>query len=76
MCLRRTLIKSPIWQLVPCPHWRSHSCERLPPGKEDNKRQEEAFPQLLSDSGEQNEGVVDAGQAMGSKDENKNGKGL
>lgn len=67
MCLRHTLIKSPIWQLVPCPHWRSHSCERLLPGREDKKRQEEAFPQLLSDGGEQGEGVVVAGQSKGGK---------
>lgn len=40
LCLRRTLIKSPIWQLVPCPHCRSHSCERLLPGRKDKMRQE------------------------------------
>lgn len=43
---RRTLIKSPIWQLAPRPRRGSHSCERLLAGRGGGKRQEEAFLSL------------------------------
>lgn len=75
MCLRRTLIKSPIWQLVPCPQWRSHSCERLLPGREDKKRQE---TRLFLSSIQMVESKLKAGwvqeRAKGAMDVNKKGK--
>lgn len=46
MSPKRTLIKSPIWQLVPRPRRGSHSCERLLAGRGGGKRQEEAFLSL------------------------------